>query len=89
MNIDQKSEKLNYYFEGSTLFFIDKLTLPAINFYSSRLLKELKKYPENELKIDLSKLTKLDSAGVVFLEHLKKICQENILMYFLAEPIKI
>lgn len=67
------AEELNYYFEDSTLFFKDKLTLPAINFYGEKLQKDIHRFTENILKIDLSKLERLDSAGVVFLENIKNI----------------
>jgi len=65
-------EKVNYHFENNILYFTDNLTLPEINFYGSRLLRQVRHFSENELIIDLSQLIKMDSAGVVFLDHLKE-----------------
>jgi len=72
-------EKVNYYFEDTVLYFTDSLTLPEINFYGLKLFRQIRHYPENELVIDLSKLEKMDSAGVVFLDHIKeKLPRKNI-----------
>lgn len=79
MSFEQIPEEVKYYFEDKKLIFEDSLTLPAINFYGLKLLKQIKHFPENELIIDLSRLKKMDSAGVVFLDHLKeKLPRKNI-----------
>lgn len=73
MSDPREPVELNYHFEDNTLFFKENLTLPAINFYGPQLIKDIKNFSENSLKIDLVNLKKLDSAGVVFLENLKKL----------------
>ncbi len=70
----KKSEKSveKYRFEDSTLYLFKQITLSDLNRYGAELLKKIRHYPENELTIDLSAVSKMDSAGVVFLNHLKK-----------------
>jgi len=73
------SENVNYYFENNILYFQESLTLPVINFHGMPLLKQIRSFTENELVIDLSQLKKIDSAGVVFLDHIQeKLPRKNI-----------
>jgi phospholipid/cholesterol/gamma-HCH transport system permease protein len=65
------STKPNYRIEDGTLFFIDQLTLSDVSTFGPKLLKKIRRYDENELKIDLNAVSKMDSAGVVFLDHLQ------------------
>lgn len=79
MSTDTNPEKVNYYFENNVLYFRDNLTLPAINYYGAHLLKQIRHFSDNELTIDLSQLKKLDSAGVVFIDHIKdRLPRKNI-----------
>jgi len=72
-------DDFKYYFENNILFFAESLTLPAIDFYGNKLLREIRHFTENELVIDLSQIKKLDSAGVVFLDHIqKRLPRKNI-----------
>lgn len=88
--IEPPEPKLNYYFKEDTLFFLEKLTLPAINFYSDIFQKEIKKFSGNALKINLSQLEKIDSAGVVFLNHIHNFLpRKNVKVFIEGVPKKI
>ncbi|KAA3617001.1 MAG: MlaE family lipid ABC transporter permease subunit [Calditrichaeota bacterium] len=69
----------NYHFEEGTLIFSSQLTLNEVNRISAKLIKKIRNYSENELRIDLSEVTKMDSAGAVFLGHIpKQLPKKNI-----------
>jgi len=86
-----KNPIINYRFEETTLIFTDQLTLADINTYGSKLIKKVRHYSENELKIDLSAVTKMDSAGVVFLDHIQKMLPKkniNVIISGASEKIQ-
>jgi phospholipid/cholesterol/gamma-HCH transport system permease protein len=73
--VDLNQPKLNFRLIHNTYYLAGNLTLSEINVHGKTLLTQLDEYPRKTLDIDLSDLKRLDSAGVAFLNHLKKSMQ--------------
>jgi phospholipid/cholesterol/gamma-HCH transport system permease protein len=64
--------KVTYQFQHKTLFLSAELTIDFLRDGGRDLLKETEKYDRNELEIDLSGVTRIDSSGVAFLRYLTR-----------------
>jgi len=72
-----KRDGFNYNLEENTLFIKDSLDFSQSARFITLILKDLKKYKGPELRIDLSYLTKIDSAGVTTIYYLKRKLEEK------------
>jgi len=68
---------IHYRFDNHTLYLTENLTLHAIDNNGRKLVQELKSYSGDNLVIDLSQLQYLDTAGVTFLNVVRKILSKR------------
>jgi ABC-type transporter Mla MlaB component len=68
---------LQYQLSGHQLFLINNLVLPELSGFLPSMMDKLRKYPYEQLQIELDDLENIDSAGVTALEYLKNKIEEK------------
>lgn len=75
--ISSNASLLEYEIEHKSLLLSNSLILPELNKHYQSILNLIKKYERNSIKIDLTRLVELDSAGVAFINELSNILKKR------------
>lgn len=73
----QREASSHYQLAGDVLYLSKAFDLSAVDHVLPQLLRDLRGYPYDTLRINLDEVQRLDSAGVVVLQHIRKRMQEQ------------
>jgi len=73
----QEQAQFSFRYIYKSLVLQNRFTLIEINEIGGKLIRSLKDYKRDEIEIDLSGITNIDSAGVVFINHLRQLLEKK------------